>query len=59
MASKDSQKDIYVYSNWQEFTDPELMGTLHVINSRGKEIFSFEYDKKCLMPLKVIDARLF
>ena len=48
MASKDSQKDIYVYANWQEFTDPKLMGTLHVINSRGKEIFSFEYNKKWL-----------
>jgi len=48
MASKDSQKDIYVYAQWQEFTDPELMGILHALNSKGKEIFSFEYDKKWL-----------
>jgi serine/threonine-protein kinase HipA len=39
------QKEIYVYAHWQELHAPTLMGVLHVTPARGKEIFSFEYDR--------------
>lgn len=39
-----SKKNIKVYADWIGLSGPMLMGTLHVIPSRGKEIFSFEYD---------------
>jgi serine/threonine-protein kinase HipA len=46
MTNKEGQRHIYVYAHWQEFDGPILMGILNVTNSRGKEIFAFEYDKK-------------
>jgi serine/threonine-protein kinase HipA len=48
MAHKESKKQLYVYADWREFERPELMGILNVVLSRGKEIFSFEYDEKWL-----------
>lgn len=42
------QKAIQVCSHWHGMTDPVLMGTLFAAPSRGKEIFSFEYDKEWL-----------
>lgn len=33
-----------VYADWIGLSEPTIIGTLHVIPSRGKEIFSFEYD---------------
>jgi serine/threonine-protein kinase HipA len=45
MAAK---KIIFVYANWEDFIEPTLMGTLSVIPSKGKEIFSFEYAKEWL-----------
>jgi serine/threonine-protein kinase HipA len=41
-------KNIFVYADWQEFKTPQLIGVLHSSYSRGKEIFSFEYDKDWL-----------
>jgi len=38
------QKAIQVCAHWQGLKDPVLMGVLNVSVSRGKEIFSFEYD---------------
>lgn len=38
-----STKEILVYAHWSGFKEPVLMGTLSVIPSKGKEIFSFEY----------------
>lgn len=43
-----TSKEILIYANWKEFNTPVLMGVLNVISSRGKEIFSFEYDKEWL-----------
>ncbi len=40
--------DILVYADWMELNSPELMGVLSVIHQRGREIFSFNYDKKWL-----------
>ena len=38
------EKTIYVYSDWSN-RPPELMGMLYANNIRGKELFSFEYEK--------------
>ena len=46
MKNNEEQRHIYVYAHWKEFGEPKLMGILNVVNSRGKEIFAFEYDKK-------------
>lgn len=42
------KKDIQVYAHWQDFNDPVLMGTLVATIGRGRESFSFEYDKAWL-----------
>lgn len=40
------EKKIFVYENWSE--EPVFIGTLYVSYVRGKEQFSFEYDKQWL-----------
>ncbi len=40
--------EIYVYADWTESTDPVLVGTLRSSEIRGKEHFSFSYDKTWL-----------
>jgi serine/threonine-protein kinase HipA len=47
--SKPSQRDINVYAHWAGLSEPSLIGTLHATPSRGKEIFSFEYDDDWLI----------
>ncbi len=42
--SKQIQRHIYVYADWVGLSEPTLLGVLTAIPSRGKEIFSFEYD---------------
>ena len=42
-----ADKTIYVYSGWGG-RPPELIGNLYVNDSRGKELFSFEYRKEWL-----------
>ena len=37
--------DILVYADWIELEGPVLMGTLSVADTKGREIFSFTYDK--------------
>jgi serine/threonine-protein kinase HipA len=44
MASKDEQRSISVYAHWLGLEGPIRMGTLFSTRTRGKEIFSFEYD---------------
>lgn len=44
MEKNKSQKLIYVYADWETLGSPRLMGILFSSPSRGKEIFSFEYD---------------
>ena len=43
-----NSKEILVYADWEELETPQFMGTLFSSYSRGKEIFSFEYDKEWL-----------
>ncbi len=40
-------KKIYVYENWSN-KEPQKIGTLYVDLSKGKEIFSFEYEENWL-----------
>ncbi|RLA59991.1 MAG: type II toxin-antitoxin system HipA family toxin [Epsilonproteobacteria bacterium] len=42
------RKYIYVYGDWKELEGPKHMGNLAVDFVRGKEIFSFTYDKNWL-----------
>lgn len=42
------QKSIQVCADWRGMAAPTLMGTLYATPSRGKEIFSFEYDPEWL-----------
>lgn len=44
--TKSNRREIIVYSDWEIFPEPTLMGTLYAEIVRGKEIFSFEYSKK-------------
>jgi serine/threonine-protein kinase HipA len=41
-------KEIIVYADWEALGAPQFMGVLTSSSSRGKEIFSFEYDKQWL-----------
>jgi serine/threonine-protein kinase HipA len=41
-----ANRNIYVYADWKGLPTPAFMGILHSSVVRGKEIFSFEYDKK-------------
>lgn len=41
---KTDRREILVYAHWIGFQEPALMGTLYASLSKGKELFSFEYD---------------
>ena len=43
-----SKKEILVYAHWEGFHQPTLMGILSATPAKGKEVFSFEYDKDWL-----------
>ncbi len=43
-----AKRHIYVFADWKEVDGPLLMGILSSELLRGKEIFSFEYDKTWL-----------
>ena len=43
-----NSKEILVYADWDGLEAPQFLGTLFSSYSRGKEIFSFEYDKEWL-----------
>jgi len=45
---KVTQKKIYVYADWEKLKGPKLLGILWATPSRGKEIFSFEYESQWL-----------
>ncbi len=40
--------DILVYADWFELKTPTRMGTLNVSHVKGREVFSFAYDKDWL-----------
>jgi serine/threonine-protein kinase HipA len=43
-----SNKEILVYADWDGLETPQFIGTLFFAYSRGKEIFSFKYNKEWL-----------
>jgi serine/threonine-protein kinase HipA len=45
VMSKSVQRTIEVWADWIGLGGPTFMGTLFAARSRGKEIFSFEYDE--------------
>jgi len=53
-------KQIWVYADWIELGGVKLMGTLQAEQVRGKEVFSFAYDKQWLenAPALVLDPDL-
>jgi len=48
MKKKDTKKNIYVYADWNKVKSPILIGILHAERLRGKQLFSFEYNKEWL-----------
>ncbi len=48
MVVKDNKREILVYAHWLGMGNPVLMGNLYSNRIKGKEIFSFEYDKNWL-----------
>lgn len=46
MAKK--RRDIFIYADWQEVQGPLLMGVLHADHLKGREVYSFEYEKEWL-----------
>lgn len=44
--NRQTQKSIQVCAYWQGMEEPVMMGTLYAASSRGKEVFSFEYDSE-------------
>lgn len=60
MNKLSQQRQIHVYADWVGLSEPTLMGVLLATPSRGKEIFSFEYDHDWLKNpnAQVIDPSL-
>ena len=48
MSKINNKRIVFVYADWEGLKGPILMGTLSATHLRGKEIFSFEYDKDWL-----------
>jgi serine/threonine-protein kinase HipA len=45
---KEVKREILVYAHWSTMDTPILMGYLYSSRHKGKELFSFEYDKQWL-----------
>lgn len=43
-----TKRSVYVVADWKELGGPRLMGVLHSELLRGKEVFSFEYEREWL-----------
>lgn len=41
----DKEKKIFVFADFQPYHE-EIIGTIYVSQTRGKEFYSFEYDQK-------------
>ena len=41
-----AQKDILLFADWKGLDGPNKIGNLQCVTVRGKEVFSFEYDKE-------------
>lgn len=56
----DDKREILVYAHWQGMKEPLLMGKLYSSRLKGRELFSFEYDKQWLkhQALQILDPGL-
>ncbi len=52
--------DIYVYAHWKGMLEPKLISKLSGHYAKGREAFSFEYDKTWLMsePPRLLDPNI-
>ena len=41
-------REIFVFGDWQELGETQLIGSLRAETAHGKETFSFEYDRQWL-----------
>lgn len=48
MRGSSTQRGVYVSADWKGLGGPRLLGTLHSELLRGKEVFSFAYDRAWL-----------
>ena len=48
MKKNEMRRSIFVFADWAELNEPQLMGLLHSELLRGKEVFSFEYEANWL-----------
>ena len=46
--ANNGQKKIFVFAHWKGYPEPTLMGKLKASPVRGKEVFSFEYEREWL-----------
>lgn len=44
-----SRKNVYVFADWEELSEPALVGILSADRVRGKDFYSFSYDKSWLV----------
>lgn len=60
MAKQKNKRSVSVYAHWLGMENPSLMGILHSDRLKGKEIFSFEYDRNWLQngPAQLLDPNL-
>lgn len=60
MDKKDNKRSINVYAHWQGMPEPFLMGVLNSDRLKGKELFSFKYDRNWLQngPSQLLDPNL-
>ncbi|MBR8536655.1 HipA domain-containing protein [Carboxylicivirga sediminis] len=56
----DDKREILVYAHWQGMKEPLLMGKLYSSRLKGRELFSFEYDKQWLkhQAVQILDPEL-
>ncbi|WP_185968930.1 type II toxin-antitoxin system HipA family toxin [Carboxylicivirga sp. M1479] len=57
---KEDKREILVYAHWVGMEEPQLMGILYSKRLKGKELFSFEYNKQWLknQSVQVLDPGL-
>lgn len=60
MTKQDTKRAISVYAHWKGMVEPFFMGILTADRVKGREIFSFEYDKDWLQngPSQLLDPNL-
>lgn len=58
MTLTNTEKEIYVYADWDIYDSPRLIGTLYYMSVRGKDTYSFEYDTEWMQDGIEIDPEL-